>query len=180
VIHSTDRLGMPKVESARLALQALNPHVEIQAVPASLTRANVVESLAPFDVIVGCTDNFPARYLLNDACVLLRKPWVDGAIRHFDGQVAVYLPGRGPCYRCLFPEPPPPELLPSGADLGVMGVVPGIIGCLQASEVLKLLLGRGEPLAGRLLLFDGLRARFREIRVPREPNCPACGEGETP
>ena len=181
ILHAEDRIGMPKVESARQALLALNPGVQVEAVPERITSANVERFLEGADVVVDGGDNLPMRYLLNDACVKLGKPLVYGAIDRFHGQAMVFDAGRQrgvlPCYRCLFPEPPPPEFAPSCSDNGVLGVLPGVIGLLQATEVVKLLLAIGEPLSGRLLRFDALAMRFRETRVPADPDCPVCAPG---
>jgi molybdopterin/thiamine biosynthesis adenylyltransferase/rhodanese-related sulfurtransferase len=179
ILHSTDRLGTPKVESAKRTLEALNPDVRVIAHAERLTATNIDAVLAGYQVILDGADNFPTRYLLNDAAVKHRLPLVHGSIYRFEGQVTVFKPGEGPCYRCLFPEPPPPELAPSCAEAGVLGVLPGVIGTLQANEVLKLLLGVGEPLIGRYLLFDALDGAFREVRLRRDPACPACGDAPT-
>jgi molybdopterin/thiamine biosynthesis adenylyltransferase/rhodanese-related sulfurtransferase len=177
IVHSTERLGEPKVESAKRTVEALNPDVEVVAYKERLTSENVERILADgWDVIVDGADNFPTRYLVNDASVWHDVPVVHGSIYRFEGQVTVFKPGAGPCYRCLFPAPPPPELAPSCAEGGVLGVLPGIIGSLQASEALKLVLGIGEPLIGRLLLFDALTAEFNEVSIRRDPECPVCGE----
>ncbi|TMB17892.1 MAG: molybdopterin-synthase adenylyltransferase MoeB, partial [Deltaproteobacteria bacterium] len=177
ILHTTDRVGMPKTESAKKTLQALNPEVAVDEHRVRLTRDNALELFAKYDVIVDGSDNFGTRYLVNDACVLLEKPNVHGSIFRFDGQATTFVPGGGrPCYRCLFPEPPPPELAPSCQEAGVLGVLPGIIGLVQAVETVKLLLGKGEPLVGRLLLYDALEQRFREVKYARDLNCPACGE----
>ncbi len=179
VLYSTADVGRPKLEAARERLAGLNPEIEIVPHAARLSSANAMEIVAGYDVIVDGTDNFPTRYLVNDACVVLGKPNVHASVFRFDGQLAVFDAARGPCYRCLFPEPPPPGLVPSCADGGVLGVLPGILGTLQALEVLKLLLGRGEPMIGRLLLVDALGMRFREIAIARDPACPVCGERPT-
>ena len=176
VLHSTGRLGEWKAESARRTLEELNPDVEVVPYRERLTSENVERILADgWDVIVDGADNFPTRYLINDAAVWHDIPLVHGSIYRFEGQATVFKPGAGPCYRCLFPLPPPPELAPSCAEGGVLGVLPGIIGSLQASEALKLCLGIGEPLVGRLLLFDALATEFSEVRLRRDPNCPVCG-----
>ncbi len=175
VIHTTDRVGMPKVESARLTIEALNPDVQVVAHETRLTKENVLEIFAPYDVILDGTDNFATRYLINDACVLLAKPNVHGSIFRFEGQATTFLAGEGPCYRCLFPDPPPPDLAPSCAEAGVLGLLPGTIGLLQATEVAKLILGVGEPLVGRLLTYDALTTTFRDLKLSRDPNCPMCG-----
>jgi molybdopterin/thiamine biosynthesis adenylyltransferase/rhodanese-related sulfurtransferase len=181
ILHTEARIGTPKVASARDTLSALNPRTRIEAIAERVTSANVEALLAGVDVVVDGADNFPARYLLNDACVKLAKPMVYGAVHRFEGQVSVFDAGRhrgvAPCYRCLFPEPPPPEAAPNCAEAGVLGVVPGIVGLLQATEVLKLLLGIGEPLTGRLLHVDALGLRFRETRLAPDPDCPACPAG---
>jgi sulfur-carrier protein adenylyltransferase/sulfurtransferase len=180
IVHSTERLGEPKVDSARRTIEALNPDVEVVAYKERLTSENVERILADgWDVIVDGADNFPTRYLVNDASVWHDIPVVHGSIYRFEGQVTVLKPGDGPCYRCLFPSPPPPELAPSCAEGGVLGVLPGVIGSLQASEALKLALGIGEPLVGRLLLFDALAGEFNEVRIRRDPDCPVCGEHPT-
>ena len=179
ILHDTARVGVPKVESARQTLTKLNPDVRVVGYQERLTSANVDRILADYDVIVDGADNFPTRYLVNDASIKHRKPVVHGSIFRFEGQVTVFAPFEGPCYRCLFHEPPPPELAPSCAEAGVLGVLPGVIGSLQANEALKLLLGVGEPLVGRLLLFDALDTSFREVRLHRSTDCPACGEHPT-
>ena len=178
ILHTDARIGMAKVESAAIALSALNPRANIEAVRERITSANVERLLEGVDVVVDGADNFPARYLLNDACVKLGIPLVYGAVHRFEGQVSVFDAGRhrgsAPCYRCLFPEPPPPEAAPNCAEAGVLGVLPGVIGLLQATEAIKLLLGIGEPLRGRLLQFDALSMRFRETRLGADPQCPVC------
>jgi adenylyltransferase/sulfurtransferase len=180
IVHSTESLGEPKVESARRAVEALNPDVEVVAYKERLTSENIERILADgWEVIVDGADNFPTRYLVNDASVWHDIPVVHGSIYRFEGQVTVFKPHQGPCYRCLFPTPPPPELAPSCAEGGVLGVLPGVIGSLQASEALKLALGIGEPLIGRLLLFDALAATFDEVKLRRDPDCPVCGEHPT-
>jgi sulfur-carrier protein adenylyltransferase/sulfurtransferase len=179
VLFGTRAIGRPKSEMAAERLQDLNPHVHVEQFRERLTSANALEILRGFDVIVDGSDNFPTRYLVNDACVLLGKPDVYGAIFRFEGQVSVFSRGAGPCYRCLFRDPPPPELIPSCEQAGVLGVVPGIVGSLQALEAVKLVTEAGEPLIGRLLLFDGLPARFRELPIRRDPDCPVCGEQPT-
>ena len=179
ILHSTDRLGEPKTESARKTLEALNPDVKVIGYQERLTSDNIDRIIADYDVIVDGADNFPTRYLLNDAAIKHRKPVVHGSIYRFEGQVTVFKPFEGPCYRCLFHQPPPPELAPSCAEAGVLGVLPGIIGTIQANEVIKLLLGIGEPLVGRYLLFDALDTTFREVRLRRDPECPVCGEHPT-
>ncbi len=180
IVHSTESLGEPKVESAKRSVEALNPDVEVVAYKERLTSENIERILADgWDVIVDGADNFPTRYLVNDASIWHKIPVVHGSIYRFEGQVTVFKPYEGPCYRCLFPTPPPPELAPSCAEGGVLGVLPGVIGSLQASEALKLALGIGEPLIGRLLLFDALAATFDEVKLRRDPECPVCGEHPT-
>ena len=180
IVHSTARLGRPKVESARETIEALNPDVEVVPYKERLTSESVERILGGgWDVIVDGADNFPTRYLVNDASVWHGVPVVHGSIFRFEGQTTVFKPGSGPCYRCLFPQPPPPELAPSCAEGGVLGVLPGVIGSLQASEALKLILGIGDPLIGRLLLFDALSATFTEVALRRDPACPVCGENPT-
>src|SRR5213592_961189 len=179
VTFGTSDVGKPKSEAARARLANLNPDIEIQSVETQLTSANALELFKDFDIIVDGTDNFPTRYLVNDACILLGKPNVYGSIFRFEGQATVFgMPG-GPCYRCLYPEPPPPGLVPSCAEGGVLGILPGIIGVIQATEVVKLILGKGEPLVGRLLLFDAMRMSFRELKLRRDPKCPICSEHRT-
>jgi molybdopterin/thiamine biosynthesis adenylyltransferase/rhodanese-related sulfurtransferase len=177
VLYETSDVGRPKVDVARERLTALNPHVDVVLFPERLTRENVRNVFAGFDVVLDGTDNFATRYLTNDACFLLGKPNVYGSIYRFEGQVSVFQRGEGPCYRCLYPSPPEPGLVPSCAEGGVLGVLPGVVGALQATEALKLLLGIGRSLAGRLLLYDALALSFREIAVPRDPACPLCGDG---
>ena len=180
IVHSTERLGDSKADSAKLTIEALNPDVTVKVFKERLTSENVDRILGEgWDVIVDGADNFPTRYLLNDASVWHRIPVVHGSIYRFEGQVTVFKPHEGPCYRCLFPQPPPPELAPSCAEGGVLGVLPGVIGSLQANEGLKLALGIGEPLVGRLLMFDALAGAFTEIRLRRDPECPVCGENPT-
>jgi len=180
IIHSTARIGRPKVESARETIEGLNPDIKVVAHNEWLDRTNVARLIADYDLIVDGTDNFPTRYLVNDAAVIARKPVVHGSVFRFEGQVTVFKPYDGPCYRCLFPEPPPPALAPSCAQAGVLGVLPGTIGMLQATEAIKLILGIGEPLVGRLLTYDALGETFDELRLRRDPRCPACGEHAHP
>ena len=181
ILHTDARVGRSKVDSARQALEALNPGVKVVGNEARLGSENVERLLGGYDVVVDGSDNFATRYLVNDACVKLRIPDVNGAVYRFEGQLSVFWPARprrpGPCYRCLYREPPPPELAPSCAEAGVLGVLPGVIGLLQATETVKLLLGLGEPLVGRLLCFDALRGRFTELAIERDPQCRYCGEG---
>src|SRR6516225_3643707 len=174
VIHSTQRIGIPKVDSAEESIHALNPDVKVVKYPVRIDASNIVEIIEDYDVIVDGVDNFPTRYLLNDASVRLRIPVVSASILGFDGQLSVFKPYEGPCYRCLFREPPPSELAPSCGANGVLGVLPGTMGLLQATEVVKLILGEGDPLVGRLLMYDALAASFTEVKVRRDPQCPIC------
>ncbi|MFL5901675.1 MAG: molybdopterin-synthase adenylyltransferase MoeB [Solirubrobacterales bacterium] len=175
VIHNTERIGAPKTESARIAIEALNPDVKVVEHRIRLDAGNILGILEDYDVIVDGADNFPTRYLLNDASVRLRKPVVSASILSFDGQISTFVPFEGPCYRCLYPTPPPAELAPSCSANGVLGVMAGTMGTLQANEVLKLVIGIGEPLVGRLLLYEALGTRFTELKVRRDPECPICG-----
>jgi adenylyltransferase/sulfurtransferase len=180
IIHGTSDVGRPKAESARDTINRINPNVEVVLHQTRLTSENALEILSRYDIVVDGTDNFPTRYLTNDACVLLKKPNVYGSIFRFEGQASVFAPHlNGPCYRCLYPEPPPPGLVPSCAEGGVLGVLPGIVGTIQATEILKLALGKGSSLIGRLLLFNALEMKFREVRLRRDPQCPLCGENPT-
>ncbi|MGE0705672.1 MAG: molybdopterin-synthase adenylyltransferase MoeB [Vicinamibacterales bacterium] len=179
IMHGTSDVGRPKLDSAYDRLHGLNPHVEVVKHDAALSSENALDLFRDYDVILDGTDNFPTRYLVNDACVLLKKPNAYGSIFRFEGQASVFgMPG-GPCYRCLYPEPPPPGLVPSCAEGGVLGVLPGIIGVIQATEALKLITGIGEPLIGRFLIYDALRMRFRELKLRRDPECPVCGDHPT-
>ena len=175
ILHTAERVGMPKVESARETLQALNPDVHVIGYQERLSSENVMRLFADYDVIVDGCDNFPTRYLVNDACVMLGKPNVHGSIFQFEGQAAVFYPGKGPCYRCLFPEPPPPGAAPSCAEAGVLGVLPGLVGCVQALETIKLILGAGKPLIGRMVYFYTLSMELRIHKLRKDPNCPVCG-----
>jgi sulfur-carrier protein adenylyltransferase/sulfurtransferase len=179
VTFSTDDIGKHKTEAAKARLSALNPTIEIETFETRLTSENALELFRDFDIIVDGTDNFPTRFLVNDACLLLGKPNVYGSIFRFEGQATVFGYPGGPCYRCLYPEPPPPGLVPSCAEGGVLGVLPGIVGSIQAMETIKLILGTGESLVGRLLLFDALGMRFRELKLRKNPSCPVCGEHRT-
>ena len=179
IVHGTKDVGRPKIESARDRLNDINPHVKIEAYETRLTSENALELFREYDMVVDGTDNFPTRYLVNDACVLAGKPNVYGSIFRFEGQASVFWAARGACYRCLYPEPPPPGLVPSCAEGGVLGVLPGIIGAIQANEAIKLILGGGEPLINRLLLFDAWKLRFRELKLRKDPACPVCGENPT-
>jgi molybdopterin/thiamine biosynthesis adenylyltransferase/rhodanese-related sulfurtransferase len=179
VLFSTSDVGKPKVAAAAARLRGLNPDIEIVAHETNLTSDNALELFKDYDIVVDGTDNFPTRYLVNDACVILGKPNVYGSIFRFDGQITVFAYPGGPCYRCLYPEPPPPGLVPSCAEGGVLGVLPGIVGTIQAAETLKLILGKGDPLVGRLLLFDALGMKFRELKLRKNPECPVCGDHPT-
>ena len=178
ILHDTSTVGVSKTESARNRLNELNPHVQVDAIDGELTSQNALQILGAYDIVLDGTDNFKTRYLTNDACVLLGKPNVYGSVLRFEGQASVFATPDGPCYRCLFREPPPPGLVPSCAEAGVLGVLPGLIGTIQATEAIKLILGAGDTLAGRLLLVDALRMSFRTIKLRRDPACPACGTRE--
>jgi len=179
IAHSVKTLGTNKADSAKKTLEALNPDVNVIAIKERINNKNILDLIKGYDIIVDGSDNFPTRYLVNDACVMLKKPLVSGAILRFEGQVTTILPGDGPCYRCLFEDPPPPGLVPSCQEAGVLGVLPGVIGTLQATEVLKLILGKGRPLKGQLLIYDALGTNFRKVKIPKNPECPICGENPT-
>jgi molybdopterin/thiamine biosynthesis adenylyltransferase/rhodanese-related sulfurtransferase len=180
ILHTDADVGHPKAESAKETIHGINPHCEVVLHNTRITSENALELIRPYDIVVDGTDNFPTRYLTNDACVLLKKPNVYGSIFRFEGQASVFAPHLGgPCYRCLYPEPPPPGMVPSCAEGGVLGVLPGIIGCIQATEILKLAIGKGSSLVGRLLLFNALDMKFRELKLRRDPECPVCGEHPT-
>jgi molybdopterin/thiamine biosynthesis adenylyltransferase/rhodanese-related sulfurtransferase len=179
IIHGTKDVGRKKLDSAADSMKDINPYVEIDKYEVALSSENALDILKDYDIVVDGTDNFPTRYLVNDACVLLNKPNVYGSIFRFEGQSTVFGYPGGPCYRCLYPEPPPPGLVPSCAEGGVLGILPGIIGVMQATETVKLILGKGEPLVGRLLLYDALAMRFRELKLRRNPECPICGDHRT-
>jgi sulfur-carrier protein adenylyltransferase/sulfurtransferase len=179
IIHSTKDVGRPKIDSAAEKLKALNPHMTIVKHETMLTSANALEIIRDYDIVADGTDNFPTRYLVNDACVLTGKPNAYGSIFRFEGQASVFATKEGPCYRCLYPEPPPPGLVPSCAEGGVLGILPGLVGVIQATEVIKLILGKGEPLIGRLLLVDSLNMHFRELKLRKNPDCPVCGKNPT-
>lgn len=179
IIHTTADIGRPKIDSAEAKLRAINPDLIVNRHEFAVDASNALDLFAPYDVIVDGTDNFPTRYLVNDACVLLGKPNVYGSIFRFDGQASVFFPPRGPCYRCLYPEPPPPDLVPNCAEGGVLGILPGFIGVVQATETVKLLLGVGRPLIGRLMLYDALDMAVREMKVRKNPKCPICGPNPT-
>jgi adenylyltransferase/sulfurtransferase len=176
VIHGTGDVGRKKLDSAADRIAAINPYVDVRKFETRLTSANALQLFRDFDIIVDGTDNFPTRYLVNDACVLSHKPNVYGSIFRFEGQASVFATQDGPCYRCLYPEPPPPGVVPSCAEGGVLGILPGLVGIIQATEAIKLILGSGEPLIGRLLLVDALAMRFRELKVRKNPDCPVCGD----
>src|SRR5882672_5893284 len=179
IIHFTSDVGRPKLESAREKIAAINPFVTVKTFNTRLSSENALKIFADFDIIVDGTDNFPTRFLVNDACVFTGKPNVYGSIFRFEGQASVFAAKDGPCYRCLYPEPPPPGLVPSCAEGGVLGILPGLVGVMQATEVIKLILGQGEPLIGRLLLIDALGMKFRELKLRKNPDCPACGKHPT-
>jgi len=179
ILHANDRVGMPKVESAKITLEGLNPDVKVIPYQAKLTSENIMEILKDYDLVVDGCDNFPTRYLVNDACVLTGKPNVHGSIFQFEGQATVFYPGKGPCYRCLYPEPPPAEMAPSCAEAGVLGVLPGLIGVIEALEAVKLILGKGDSLVGRLLHFNTLTMEINTLKLRRDPNCPMCGDHPT-
>src|SRR5438094_5468330 len=179
IIHGTKDVGRPKLDSAADRIRDINPFVQLDLYETMLSSENALEIGRDYDIIIDGTDNFPTRYLVNDTCVLLGKPNVYGSIFRFDGQASVFWAEKGPCYRCLYPEPPPPGLVPSCAEGGVLGVLPGIIGTIQATEAIKLILRNGQPLIGRLLLFDALGMRFRELKLQQDPNCPICSEHRT-
>ncbi|MDQ6632876.1 MAG: molybdopterin-synthase adenylyltransferase MoeB [Verrucomicrobiota bacterium] len=180
IAHGTEDVGKPKTESAQATIKSINPNVEVVLHNTRISSENAMEIISQYDIVVDGTDNFPTRYLTNDACVLLKKPNVYGSIFRFEGQASVFAPHLGgPCYRCLYPEPPPPGMVPSCAEGGVLGVLPGIVGCIQATEILKLALGKGSSLIGRLLLFNALDMKFRELKLRRDPKCPLCGDNPT-
>ncbi len=179
ILHKTQNVGRPKLASAREAIHAINPHVQVDLHETRLTSDNAMQIAADYDVIIDGTDNFPTRYLVNDVCVLLDRPNIYGSVYRFEGQASVFWARRGPCYRCLYPAPPPPELVPSCAVGGVLGILPGLIGTIQATEAVKLILEEGEPLIGRLLLYDALTMRFQELRLRKNPDCPICGPNRT-
>src|SRR3989442_6239871 len=179
VIHGSSDVGRKKLDSAAETMNEINPYVQIDKHDTALTSENALELFRDYDIVVDGTDNFPTRYLVNDACVLTGKPNVYGSIFRFEGQASVFATEQGPCYRCLYPEPPPPGLVPSCAEGGVLGILPGLVGVIQATEVIKLVLGKGEPLIGRLLLVDALAMKFRELKLRKNPDCPACGKNPT-
>lgn len=176
ILHTNDRVGMPKVESAKMTLNALNPDVNVIPINERLSSENVMRIIKDYDVVINGCDNFPTRYLINDACVMAKKTLVDGSIFQFEGQATVFSPDEGPCYRCLFPEPPPPGMAPSCAEAGVLGVLPGLVGCVQALEAMKVILGAGTPLIGRMMHFDTLSTEIRVLKLRKDPNCLVCSE----
>lgn len=179
IAHSVKTLGINKADSAKQTFENLNPDVTVHAIKERINSKNILDLIQDYDVVVDGSDNFPTRYLVNDACVMLKKPLVSGAILRFEGQVTTIMPGDGPCYRCLFEDPPPAGLVPSCQEAGVLGVLPGVIGALQATEVLKLILGKGTPLKGKLLIYDALGTNFRKVKIPKNSDCPICGENPT-
>ena len=179
IIHSTERIGMLKTESAKKTIQALNPDVNVTLYNEKMDSSNIMNLIEGYDYIVDGSDNFPTRYLVNDACVMKNKTLIHGSIYRFEGQVTVFKPGDGPCYRCLYPEPPPPGMVPNCQEGGVLGVLAGVIGNLQVVEVLKLVLGIGKPLVGKLLIYDALNTEFRNLRLRKDTNCPICSEKPT-
>ena len=179
IIHSTERIGMLKTESAKKTIQALNPGVNVTLYNEKMDSSNIMSLIKDYDYVVDGSDNFPTRYLVNDACVMKNKTLIHGSIYRFEGQVTVFKPGDGPCYRCLYPEPPPPGMVPTCQEGGVLGVLAGVIGNLQVVEALKLILGIGKPLVGKLLIYDALNTEFRNLRLRRDANCPICGEKPT-
>jgi len=179
IAHNTKVVGRPKVESAKTCFEALNPDVHIVPIQQRLSKDNILGLIEGYDIIVDCSDNFPTRFLVNDACIMLKKPLVIGAISQFEGQLTVIMPGEGPCYRCLFEEPPPPGVLPATQDIGLFGFLPGVIGTLQASEVIKIIIGAGEILRGELLIYHALKQSFRKVTITRNPECPVCSDHPT-
>ena len=176
IAHCTRTLGIPKVESAKNTFESLNPDVHIIPIKERLTKQNILGLIKDYDIVIDCSDNYATRFLVNDACVMAKKTLVTGAVFKFEGQLTVFVPGEGPCYRCLFEEPPPPGILPSPQVLGPLGVVPGVIGTLQAAEVLKLIVGTGQILKGELLIYDALKTSFRKVKIPKNPDCSICSD----
>src|SRR5476651_2153999 len=179
ILHTDADVGRSKAESAKETIRGINPHCEVVLHNTRISSENALDLIRPYDIVVDGTDNFPTRYLINDACVILKKPNVYGSIFRFEGQATIFAWPGGPCYRCLYPEPPPPGLVPSCAEGGVLGILPGIIGLVQATETVKLILGVGQPLVGRLMLYDALAMKFRELKLRRDPECPVCGDHPT-
>jgi molybdopterin/thiamine biosynthesis adenylyltransferase len=176
IAHCTRTIGIPKVESAKITFESLNPDVHVIPLRQRLTKFNILDLIREYDIIVDCSDNYATRLLVNDACVMNKKPLVTGAVCKFEGQLTVVMPHEGPCYRCLYEEPPPPDLLPSSQDAGLLGVIPGVIGTLQATEVLKMIIGLGEILKGELLIYHAPQSSFRKVKIPKNPACPLCGK----
>lgn len=179
IAHNTKKIGVHKVDSAKDTFEALNPDVKVIGIKERISKDNILDLIKDYDIVVDGSDNFPTRYLVNDACVILKKPLVSGAILKFEGQVTTILPGEGHCYRCLFEEMPPPGLVPSCQEAGVLGAITGVVGALQATEVLKLILGKGDILKNTLLIYDALKVNFRRVKVPKNPDCPVCSENPT-
>ncbi len=179
ILHTNDEIGKPKIDSAAKRIKAMNPDTNVIKHPVRLTSENALDILKNYDIVIDGTDNFPTRYLTNDACIFLNKPNIYGSIFRFDGLTTVFKPGEGPCYRCLYPEPPPPGMVPSCAEGGVLGILPGVIGLIQATEAVKLIVGIGRPLIGRLLVYDALQMTFRELKLRKDPTCPVCGKNPT-
>ena len=179
ILHTNDEIGKPKLDSAEKRIKAMNPDTRVVKYETKISSENALEILRDYDIVIDGTDNFPTRYLVNDACVLLNKPNIYGSIFQFEGQATVFKPKEGPCYRCLYPEPPPPGMVPSCAEGGVLGILPGVIGVIQATEAVKLIIGKGEPLIGRLLLYNALDMTFRTLKLKRDKNCPVCGDRPT-
>lgn len=179
ILHTTPDIGRPKTQSAKEKILAINPEVEVRLYEERLTAKNIMKIIAPYDILVDGSDNFPTKYLVNDAAILSNKPLSHGAIFRFSGQLFTIIPGKSPCYRCLFPQPPPPGAVPSCQEAGILGAVAGVIGVIQAAEVLKFILSKGELLTGRLLIYDALETSFREVKIPRDPECPVCGKHPT-
>src|SRR3989338_5285108 len=179
IIHRTEDVGRPKVESAKERILSINPETKVNIYTEKLTSENIMKIIENYDVVIDGTDNFPTRYLVNDACMLTKKPLIYGSIFRFDGQATVFKTPEGPCYRCFYPEPPPPGMVPSCAEGGVLGILPGITGVIQATEAIKLAMGRGDPLIGRLMLFNAMEMRFREVKLQKDPDCPVCGKNPT-
>ncbi|MBU4320263.1 MAG: molybdopterin-synthase adenylyltransferase MoeB [Thermodesulfovibrionales bacterium] len=179
IAHSVKTLGKPKVESAKNTFESLNPDVNVIALKQRISKDNIMDLIKDYDIVIDCSDNFPTRYLVNDACVMAGKPLVSGAVLRFEGQVTTIIPGEGHCYRCLFEEMPPAGLVPSVQEIGLLGVLPGVVGGLQATEVLKLILGKGDVLKNELLIYNALKTTFRKVKVPKNPDCPVCGKNPT-
>ncbi len=179
IAHNTKKIGVHKVDSAKDTFESLNPDVKVIGIKERISKDNIIDLIKDYDIVVDGSDNFPTRYLVNDACVMLKKPLVSGAILRFEGQVTTILPGEGHCYRCLFEEMPPPGLVPSCQEAGVLGAITGVVGALQATEVLKLILGKGDILKNTLLIYDALKVNFRRVKVPKNPDCPVCSENPT-